>query len=147
MKTSRLTLALILLAGCGHKNAPEPRPDPAAQAPENPAVMAARRNAPVLDRTMTGNDLDELKKYFDIHRAGTGHWPKNLDEFKQEAGRDAPKLVKLVEDGDIVVNWNAGDQGVIAYGKGAKEQGGMVLTNSGIQRMTADELRQALAGR
>ena len=93
------------------------------------------------------NDLDELKKFFDIHRAGTGHWPKNLDEFKQEAGRDAPKLVKMVEDGDIVVVWNAKDQGVIAYGRGADEHGGMVLTNSGVQRMTADELRQALAGR
>ena len=60
---------------------------------------------------------------------------------------EGQKLMKLIEDGEIVVNWNAGDQGVIAYGKGANEQGGMVLTNSGVQRMTADELRQALAGR
>jgi hypothetical protein len=146
MKRARLIcgLALILSAGCTRKTTPSAAPAPAAQGPENPAVMAARRNAPVLDRALTSNDLNSLKQFMDNHRATTGKYPANANELKQAFGNEGQKLYQLVADGVLVMTWNTGEQGVLAYDKRAKESDGMVLTTSGVQRMTAAELNQAL---
>jgi hypothetical protein len=146
-----LTLCAPLALGCRRGTgqsapAPGPRSNVGAQAPENPAVMAARRNAPVLDRALTGNDLNSLKQFMDQYRVVSGHYPRNLNELKEAFGNEGQKLFQLVSDNEIVMTWHTGEQGVLAYAKGAQEAGGMVLTVNGVQRMTADELKQALSG-
>ena len=148
MKHSRLIVGLVLLVaagGCYRKSASSSAPAPSAQGPENAAVVAAaRRRAPVLDRALTANDLNSLKQFMDNHRAGTGKYPSNMTELKQAFGNEGQKLFQLIEDGVLVMTWNTGEQGVLAYDKRALDSDGMVLTTSGIQRMGADDLRKAL---
>jgi hypothetical protein len=148
MKHSQLIVGLVLLVsagGCYRKSASTPATAPASQGPDNPAVMAAaRRNAPVLDRALTSNDLNSLKQFMDNHRATTGKYPANMTELKQAFGNEGQKLFQLIQDGVLVMTWNTGEQGVLAYDKRALDSDGMVLTTSGIQRMGADDLRKAL---
>src|SRR5690349_15757282 len=138
----RILLVCCLLAvGChrGQKaNAPEP-PAAGSPAPENPAVMAARRNAPVLDRALTSHDLNTLKQFMDNYRASSGKYPANMNELKQAFGNEGQKLFGLIEDGVLVMTWNTADQGVLAYDKRATVSDGMVLTTSGVERMGAND--------
>jgi hypothetical protein len=146
MKLSRLALFLVLIAAtsCNRKSTPTAAPAQPAQAPENPAVMAARRNAPVLDRALTANDLNSLKQFMDNHRATAGKYPANLNELKQAFGNEGQQLMRLIEDGTLVMTWNTGDSGVLAYDKRATVSDGMVLTTSGVQRMGASDLNKLL---
>ena len=52
--TRILLVCTVLVVGCNRKSTPSAAPSQPARAPENPAVMAARRNAPVLDRGSAG---------------------------------------------------------------------------------------------
>lgn len=146
MTLKRLSCLLVFLAavGCNRKGtatvaAPQP-----AQAPDNPAVMAARRNAPVLDRALTANDLNSLKQFMENHRATAGKYPANMNELKQVMGNEGQQLMKLIEDGTLVMTWNTGDSGVLAYDKRATVSDGMVLTTNGVQRMGANDLNKLL---
>jgi hypothetical protein len=52
--------------------------------------------------------------------------------------------MKSIEDGVLVMTWNTGDHGVLAYDKRATESDGMVLTTDGVQRMGANDLNKLL---
>src|SRR5205085_3743718 len=108
MTYARLILGLVslmALAGCYHKSAaPSGAAAATAEGPGNAAVMAAaRRNAPVLDRALTANDLNSLKQFMDNHRATTGKYPANMTELKQAFGNEGQKLFQLIEDGVVVM--------------------------------------------
>src|SRR5207247_8497602 len=100
--------------------------------------------APVLDRALTANDLNTLKQFMENFRATSGKYPANMNELKQAFGNEGRKLMQLIEDGVLVMTWNTGDQGVLAYDKRALESDGMVLTTNGVQRMGANDLNRLL---
>jgi hypothetical protein len=67
-----------------------------------------------------------------------------MNELKQAFGNEGQKLMKHIEDGDLVMTWNTGDSGVLAYDKRATVSDGMVLTTNGVQRMGANDLNRLL---
>jgi hypothetical protein len=140
-------LPLVALAGCYHKTATSAvvGQGGSSDGPGNAAVMAAaRRKAPVLDRALTSNDLNSLKQFMDNYRATAGKYPANMNELKQAMGNEGQKLYQLIEEGVLVMTWNTGDQGVLAYDKRATVSDGMVLTVNGIERMGANDLNRLL---
>jgi hypothetical protein len=96
---------------------------------------------PVLNRTVTQNDLQQLQTFMEQAKAEKGSYPTSLADLPS-LQRDAPKLYKAIQDGELVLV--GGSSGVLAYEKAAMEDRGSVVTTSGIQVMTAGELQQKL---
>ena len=136
-----LVMSLLVL-GCQRGGGSSAPPAKAADGNLTPAQQVAR-NVPVLQRTVTQNDLSNLRNYLETARAETGSYPKAVSELSG-LQRDLPKLYKAIQDGEIVLAGGKGD--VLAYEKAALTDRGSVLTTAGVQVMTADELKQKLGG-
>jgi hypothetical protein len=94
-------------------------------------------------RTVTANDLQQIRTFIENASLASGRMPtpqQTLAALKQEA----PKIAELVDDGTIVLHNAKTRESVWAYEKKAYDQGGMVLTNQGVERMDAATLRQRL---
>jgi hypothetical protein len=66
-----------------------------------------------------------------------------MAELKElDVPRDLPKVAQAVESGDLVLT--GGTNGILAYEAVTLEDKGNVVTTSGVQQMTADELRKKL---
>lgn len=103
----------------------------------------ARKTLPVLSRTLTQQELDQLYKYMTQYQAEHGKYPASMNDLKElSVPRDLPKVARAVESGDLVLAGGVG--GVLAYEKAALEDRGSVLTTNGVQTMTADELKKLL---
>jgi len=138
---SRVLLVACLFAlGCGHRTTVSP---PASTDPKDtmPATERVRRAVPVLNRTLTQNDLNQLRTFMENVRAEKGSYPKSIAEMPDLA-RDAPKLANAVNTGERVIK--GGENGVLAYEPAAIEERGSVVTTDGVQVMTAEELKQKL---
>ena len=157
-------VALVGLAGCGKKPAaPEtatPTPTKPAQpvaaqpaAQQQPLAVAggggavqAVRGAAV--RSVSQAELHDLHLFLENAAAATGQLPpreQTLTMLKRPDGNR--KLVEMIEAGDIVLNSPRSREGVWAYDKAALSapNGGMILTNNGVQRVNSpQELRQLL---
>jgi hypothetical protein len=116
-------------------------PAPANSNPIPTPQQAVTRAVPALQRTVTQNDLNQLKLMLEQARAESGNYPKTLAELPG-LGRDLPVLAKAIEDGEVVLA--GGQGGVLAYEKSALTDRGSVLTTQGIQMMSANELRPLL---
>jgi hypothetical protein len=135
-----LLLAAPLALGCMRTQSTSTAP---AKAP-NDNLTGAQRVAgavPVLRRTLTQNDLSQIKLFMEQAHAEKGSYPKSLADLPS-LQRDAPNLYKAIQDGDLILA--GGQNGLLAYEKAAMEDRGSVITTDGIQIMTADELRQKL---
>jgi hypothetical protein len=138
---SRVLLVACLFAlGCGHRTSGSvaAKPDPKDTMP---ATERVRRAVPVLNRTLTQNDLNQLRTFMENVRAEKGSYPRSISDMPDLA-RDAPKLANAVNTGELVIK--GGENGVLAYEAAAMEERGSVVTTDGVQVMTADELKQKL---
>jgi hypothetical protein len=107
------------------------------------ATERVRRAVPVLNRTLTQNDLSQLHNYMNQYHAAHDKYPKSLAEMAElSLERDAPHIAKAIQSGEFVLAGGAG--GVLGYEKAALEERGSVITTSGIVVMTADELKPKL---
>jgi hypothetical protein len=139
MRTTAFLIALAALAGCNRTKvdyAPTKAPNENLTAQQR--VVAA---TPVLRRSVTANDLNQLKIFMEQARTETGKYPRSLADLPG-LQRDAPNIHKLIQDGDLVL---AGDvNGVLAYEKAALEVRGSVLTTEGVQALEPAELKRKL---
>ena len=164
-------LALALLGGCKKKTtklAQGPAPaEPSAAAPNvaapggGPAVHAptgvvlgrgggggggayqAVRTA--VKRTVSQNEMHNLHLFIENASAATGTMPSAQD-ITAALQREAPKVAKMIQDGDIVLTGARSRESIWAYTKDPQTVGGehLILTASGIERMPAQTLRQRL---
>ena len=138
---SRLLLIGCLFAlGCGHRTTVS---SAASSDPKDtmPATERVRRAVPVLNRTLTQNDPNQLRTFMENIKAEKGSYPKSLSDMPDLA-RDAPKLANAVNTGELVIA--GGESGVLAYEAAAMQERGSVVTSDGVQMMTADELKRKL---
>jgi hypothetical protein len=128
-------------------NAPAPpNEQPGAGTNKNPTpAQRAARSVPVLARTLSQQELDQLYKYMNQYHAEHGKYPSSMAELNElNVGRDLPKVAQAVESGDLVLVGGKG--GILAYEKAAFDERGNVLTTDGVQIMTGTDLRKKLGG-
>jgi hypothetical protein len=96
-------------------------------------------------RTDFQNDFNNLRLFIDNASAASGQMP-SYQEIMAVLQREAPKLAKHVQDGDIRLTVGRTREGIWAYTKEPQSVGGehLVLTSSGIERMAGPTLRQRL---
>ncbi len=94
-------------------------------------------------RTVTMNDLQQIRIFIDNASLASGRMPSTQDTYaalKQEA----PNIATLIDEGVLTLNNATTREQVWAYETDALKQGGQVLTGSGVERMDAETLAQRL---
>ena len=140
----RVCIAVCCLAsaaGC-HRTTTTSTAASTASSQLTPEQMA-RKKLPVLNRTLSQQELDQLYKYMNQYHAEHGRYPKSMSELDElSVSRDLPKVAEAIKNGDLVIV--GGANGILAYEKAALDERGSVLTTNGVQVMTADELKPKL---
>ncbi len=100
------------------------------------AYNAARR----IDLT---NDLQQIRVSIENASLASGRMP-SVQETYQALKQEAPKIAKLIDDKVITLNPARTREEVWAYETAALEQGGLMLTSQGVERVDAQTLKQRL---
>jgi hypothetical protein len=144
-----LCLTGLLLTGCKKAMDVSVKPD------EKPSILPVNPNSsgsgPIqavrkaVARTVTQNDMNSLKTYYQFTFTETGT-PPTARQVEQELKTDpnARKLLPLITDGDIVLVANPSRDGIWAHVKDAPNKGGLVLTSAGVENLTAQQVAQRL---
>jgi hypothetical protein len=140
-RTLLLACLLVLPLALGCRRGVSSTPAKVDPKEEMRATERVRRAVPVLNRTLTQNDLNQIRTFMEQARSEKGSYPKSLADLPG-LDRDAPKLANAIKSGELVIA--GGNNGVLAYEAAALEDRGSVVTTDGVQTMTADELKQKL---
>jgi hypothetical protein len=99
-------------------------------------------------RILNANDLQQLHIFLEASMADSGQLPdKNQIVAQLKSSPDARKLVKDIDDGYIVLTGNRNRESIWAYEKNAPTNGGFVLSNSGVEKLSAAEVTARLKSR
>ena len=143
MKRSLLFVALTVVVSGGCKKYRDTE-EPASsnnQAGSGFGAEQAVRGA--VNRVVTAAELHDLHLFMTNAKLTSGRVPTAQETWAaltQPGGN--PKLVKLIQDGILVLVPNPQEEGLWAYSKEAPTQGGWVLTHSEPKRVTAQEFAQ-----
>jgi hypothetical protein len=144
--TRTLFLALLaavpLALGCATRpTATVTTPKKGADDDKMTAAQRVQRAVPVLNRTVTQNDLNQLRTFMENAKAEKGSYPRSLDDLPGLA-KDAPNLANAIKSGELVLA--GGQNDILAYEAAALDDRGSVVTAQGVTTMTADELKAKL---
>jgi hypothetical protein len=104
------------------------------------AAQAVRK---AVKRTATNNELTQIRLFIENASAVDGKIPPPELTFAA-LQKEAPKIAEAITEG-VIVLWRAKTRDEIwAYEAAAVENGGQVVTSSGIERMDAATLKQRL---
>jgi hypothetical protein len=102
----------------------------------NPSVLGAAQGVrKAADRTVTLNELNNLKLFMYSAYTATGQVPNSATTFA-EVYKEDQKLYNLIKDGLVVLVQNPTPEGVWAYVKEVPTAGGFVVTQQGVEKMT-----------
>lgn len=102
------------------------------------AAQAVRKAA---KRAATNNELHQIHIFIESTSSASGQMP-SPQETLTAIQKDAPKIAEAIKEGVIVLVPAKSREEIWAYEAIALEQGGQVLTNTGIERMDAETLRK-----
>ncbi|MCE9533108.1 MAG: hypothetical protein K8T89_18575 [Planctomycetes bacterium] len=108
------------------------------------AFAASAANAQAVTRAVTTNDLKNIQVFIESASAETGKVPSKEAIVEALKMAKAANLVKLIEEGAIVLTGTTERESVWAYDKNAPEKGGFILSNSGIEKLDAAEVKKRL---
>lgn len=150
MKTNCLRFAFaimigtITLSGCLPKSKSTPTTSSSGGSgnldPVLGPVQAGRRGA---QKVVTFKEFEDLKIYLNDASLVSGRMPTK-DEIIAATKQGHPKVYQAIMDGQIVLTGASSREAVWAYQKDAPKNGGIVLTSSGVETMSAQQLRQRL---
>lgn len=95
-------------------------------------------------RTAVMHDFDQLKILIFAHDSENSRMPTK-EELRTSLKADAPNLLKMIDDGAIIVPATLQRDGLWAYEVDADKAGGIVIFANGVMRKTADEMKTLLA--
>lgn len=122
---------------------------PAAMAPAAPAAnvpaLAPAGNTPrgAAARVVAMADLRDLQIFIDTASGATGKMPTSAEVMAALIEAKSPAAA-LVKDGAIVLTGAKQREGVWAFEARAYLNGGLVVTQNGVERVTAEELKRLL---
>lgn len=137
---------IVTAALCGCKRS-KPEKEPTAEETRKALEDYARKNIPVLDRTMVMQELDQIHLYLYTAYTASGKWPKDMEAAKEMMKRDFDmrKLLAKIEDGTYVIVGNPPDGGILAYCTKETTVGLIsVSTNKEFSQHKPDELKKLL---
>jgi hypothetical protein len=106
------------------------------------AVQAVRK---AVTRTVDQNDLKNIHLYIENASLASNRMPSKkeiMEALKSDPG--SAKLVKMIEDGDIVLTDIKQREGVWAYPKHVLQDGGYIISNEGVVRISNVDLQEKL---
>jgi hypothetical protein len=140
-----VALALGMSAGCKKKMKDDDGPYSGGGNPTPGGAAQAVRGA--VNRTVTAAELHDLHIFMTYAKGSLGRVPTYQETWDMLNKPDGnPKLVALIKDGSIIMVPNPQDEGLWAYGKDVPTQGGMILTHTGVERVTAADYRTRFGG-
>jgi hypothetical protein len=162
MRTLALAVALAALAGCDlpkpqKKSTATPPPategigaaggtatSPAATTPP-PQSSTSGNQTPrsAAKRVATMNDLTQIRIFIENASLASGKMP-SVNETYAAVKQAAPTIAQLIDEKVITLHAATNREQVWAYETAAYQVGGMVVTSSGVERMTAAQLQQRL---
>ena len=89
------------------------------------------------------NDFDQLKILMFAHELENNRMPSKED-MRASLKTDAPNLLKLIDEGAIVMPTQPEKPGLWAYEVDADKAGGIVIFANSVSRKTADEVKTLL---
>jgi hypothetical protein len=157
--TLMLIGATLAAGGCKKKNSAAPAPKPNEQAPAPQPVQVDDRNtAPVPGsstlggvrqagrRTVALNDMSQLGTLIFAMELENNRMPSASD-IKNSLKRDAPNILKQIDEGVIILTDTKNKGGLWAYEIDADKAGGIVLVAGTASRASADQVKQYLANK
>ena len=90
------------------------------------------------------HDFDQLKFFIFAYDSDNNRMPSK-EELRTSLKAEAPNLLKLIDDGAILVPATLPRDGLWAYEVDADKAGGIVIFANGVMRKTADEVKTLLA--
>jgi hypothetical protein len=142
-----LACSALLIIGC-NKGPKEPEAKPQKVnvydvGNGSGGTVQSVRAAPA--RTVKQNDMHNLHIFIENASSATGQMPDgNAIRQALQSDREMGNILALIDDGSIVLTGINQREGVWAYEKLALTEGGIVLTNNGVERLTAAELKARL---
>jgi hypothetical protein len=93
-----------------------------------------------VQRTVTMAELHDLHLFMNNAKLSLGRVPTKQETWEALNRPDGNRqLVKLIQDGTLILVPQPQDEGLWAYSKEAPTLGGIVLTHDGAERVTANE--------
>ena len=90
------------------------------------------------------NDFDQLKFFIFNYELDNNRMPTK-EELRTSLKTDAANLLKLIDDGAIILPSTLQKSGLWAYEVDADKAGGIVVVANAVSRKTADEVKTLLA--
>lgn len=155
-----MSLVLPLVSGCQFDESNETvtkSTDPRANRPEggtpgNPIIPrpsggsggAAQAVRGAATRIVAMGDMQNIRIFMEnATDPATGRLP-DAQTIRQALAQGDPKVAQLVEEGDIILTGIQQREGIWAYTKNAHNGQHIVLSQAGVERVTAPELEQRL---
>lgn len=119
--------------------------DAKAPPPVAPPALTPGGNTPLgaAGRVVGQNEMREVWLFIENTSGATGQMPKPSAIYEALVAAKSP-AAGHVKDGAIVLTGATQREGVWAYEARALTGGGLAVTQSGVERLTADELKQRL---
>ena len=156
MQVIRWGLIAALLFSCGCQKPPaQQAKQPAGENKPilnvDPGTSAAMHFQAAKQVQRNKNDFAQLAQFYIQYETENNRAPANWQEFQAYMGREAPNLAKLVESGELEINYNVkpSSNTVLVYEK-KPNINGIQLTAFGdkrIESLTPQQLQQALQNR
>jgi len=139
MKLFMLVVALVIgmSGGCKKKKDDEGQYSGGGNPTVHGAEQAVRK---AVERTVTQAELHDLHLFMNTVKGASGRVPTSQETWEALNRPDGNrKLVQLIQEGLIVLVPTPQEEGLWAYDKNAPTAGGIILTHSGVERVTAQD--------
>lgn len=141
MKRSLLFVALTVVVAGGCKKLTETQETSGGSSGGGGGGFGAEQAVRgAVQRTVTAAELHDLHLFMNNAKLSMGRVPTSQETLEALNRPDGNRqLLKLIQDGTLILVPQPQDEGLWAYSKEAPTLGGMVLTHDGPERVTANE--------
>ena len=147
MKRSLLFVALtvVVSGGCKKKSSDDEGQYSGGGNPTGYGAQQAVRGA--VNRVVTQAELHDLHLFMNTVKGASGRVPTSQETWDALSRPDGNrKLVQLIQDKVITLVPSPQEEGLWAYGTEVPTSGGMILTHSGVERVTAQDFNARFGG-